>query len=193
VSERTVAVESDQTTLKEGFMRRLVTFSVLLAVLALGAGLAQAQDQTPPTPQERLARSWNSVHKKLIDMAEDFPEDKYDYKAHPDVRSFGEELMHVATVCALIAERAQNPEVKFGDVAKNFQYTSKADTVAKLKKSVEDVSAVVEGEDNLRLIFALEHAGEHYGKLVVYYRVNGLVPPATRAAQERRRQQQEQN
>lgn len=173
-------------------MRRLVTFSVLLAVLALGAGLAQAQDQTPPTPQERLARSWNNVHKKLIDMAEDFPEDKYDYKAHADVNSFGEELLHVATICAFIAERAQNPEAKFGDVAKNFQYTSKADTVAKLKKSVEDVSAVVEGEDNLRLIGLLEHAGEHYGKLVVYYRVNGLVPPTTRAAQERRRQQQHQ-
>ncbi len=171
-------------------MRGLVTFSVLLAVLALGVGLAQAQDQTSPTPQERLSRSWNNVHKKMIEMAEDFPEDKYDYKAHSDVRSFGEELMHVATVCALIAERAQNPEVKFDDVAKNFQYTSKGDTVAKLKKSVEDVSAVVEGEDNLRLIFALEHAGEHYGKLVVYYRVNGLVPPATRAAQEQQQQQQ---
>jgi hypothetical protein len=173
-------------------MRRLVTFPVLLAVLALGVGLAQAQDQTSPTPQERLSRSWNNVHKKMIEMAEDFPEDKYDYKVHPDVRSFGEELMHVATLCAFIAERAQNPEVKFGDVAKNFQYTSKADTVAKLKKSVEDVSAVVEGEDNLRLIGLLEHAGEHYGKLVVYYRVNGLVPPATRAAQERRRQRQQQ-
>ncbi len=173
-------------------MRRLVTFPVLLAVLALGAELAQAQEQTPPTPQERFSRSWNNVHKKMIEMAEDFPEDKYDYKAHADVNSFGEELLHVATICAFIAERAQNPEAKFGDVAKNFQYTSKADTVAKLKKSVEDVSAVVEGEDNLRLIGLLEHAGEHYGKLVVYYRVNGLVPPATRAAQERRRQQQQQ-
>ncbi len=171
-------------------MRRLVTFPVLL-VLAFGAGLAQAQDQTPPTPQQRLERSWNNVHKKMIDMAEDFPEDKYDYKAHADVRSFGEELMHVATVCAFIAERAQNPEVKFGDVAKNYQYTSKADTVTKLKKSVEDVAPVAAAEDNLRLIGALEHAGEHYGKLVVYYRVNGLVPPATRAAQARRQQQQQ--
>ena len=150
-------------------MRRLVTFPVLLAVLALGAGLAQAQDQTPPTPQERLARSWNSVHKKLIDMAEDFPEDKYDYKAHPDVRSFGE---------------------IFGEIAEDYKYTSKADTVAKLKKSVEDCEAAVNAEDNSRLIGILEHAGENYGKLVVYYRVNGLVPPATRAAQERRRQQQ---
>ncbi len=55
---------------------------------------------------------------------------------------------------------------------------------------MEDVSAVVEGDDYLRLVFALEHAGEHYGKLVVYYRVNGLVPPATRAAQEQQQQQQ---
>ena len=177
-------------------MRRLVTFPVLLAVLALGAGLAQAQDQTPPTPQERLARSWNSVHKKLIDMAEDFPEDKYDYKAHPDVRSFGEELMHVAQVNAVIGQRAGGREDSFGkifgEIAEDYKYTSKADTVAKLKKSVEDCEAAVNTEDNSRLIGILEHAGEHYGKLVVYYRVNGLVPPATRAAQERRRQQQQQ-
>ncbi len=61
-----------------------------------------------------------------------------------------------------------------------------------LVKSVEDCEAAVNAEDNSRLIGILEHAGEHYGKLVVYYRVNGLVPPATRAAQERRRQQQQQ-
>ena len=177
-------------------MRRLVTFSVLLAVLALGAGLAQAQDQTPPTPQQRLERSWNNVHKKLIDMAEDFPEEKYDYRPHPDVRSFGEELMHVALLNAFIASSAQpqegDPEERSREIQRNHKYTSKADTIAKLKKAVEAASAVVDGEDNLRLIGWLEHNGEHYGKLVVYYRVNGLVPPATRAAQERRQQQQQQ-
>lgn len=166
-------------------MSRNIMVIVLLGLFVIGTGLAQAQGQTPPTPEQRLRNSWNNVMKKLVDMAEDWPEDKYAYKAHEDVRSFGEELMHVATVNAFIAARAQNPQAQFADVAGDFQYTSKADTVAKLKKSVEDVSAVVNGEECLRLIGALEHAGEHYGKLVVYYRNNGVVPPATRQAQQR--------
>ncbi|MFQ5777407.1 MAG: DinB family protein, partial [Terriglobia bacterium] len=149
-----------------------------------------------PTPEERLTRSWDNVHKKLIEMAEDFPEELYTYKAHPDVRSFGEELLHVAAANTVVAEIAGGREGSFGqifgEISKDFEYTSKADTVAKLKKSVEAVAATVKGEDKFRLISLLEHAGEHYGKLVIYYRNNGLVPPSTRRQQARRRQQQQQ-
>lgn len=41
-------------------------------------------------------------------------------------------------------------------------------------------------------MIAVRHAGEHFGNLVVYYRLNGIVPPATRAAQAQRQQQQQQ-
>lgn len=156
---------------------RLISLAVLFA---LGAGFAAAQQQPPPTPEERFRRSWNDVMKRLTDMAEDFPEDKYSYKPHPDSRSFGEELMHVAVVNTRLARQAKGETVDNAALQKEFAYVSKADTVAKLKQSVEDVKAVVEGADCLRLIGALEHAGEEYGKLVVYYRVNGLVPPRSR-------------
>jgi hypothetical protein len=155
-----------------------VAASLLVCLVLLGAAL-QAQ-QPSPTPEERLRTSWNNTMKKIGDMAEDFPEDKYTYKAHPDVRTFGEELMHLAMVNTRIARQTRGEAVDGAAMQKEFAYVSKADTVARLKKSIEDISEVVNSPDCLRLIGALEHAGEHYGKLVVYYRVNGLVPPRSR-------------
>ena len=161
-------------------MKKPVSLLFVLLLLVLAAPAVAQQQQAPPTPEDRLRRSWNDVMKRIVDMAEDFPEDKYTFKPHPDSRNFGEELMHVAFVNARQAKQAMGEQVDNAALQKEFVYVSKADTVAKLKKSVEDVKAVVDGPDCMRLIGALEHAGEEYGKLVVYYRVNGLVPPRSR-------------
>ncbi len=162
-------------------MKKLASLLFVFLLLNLAVpGVAQQQQQPPPTPEERLRRSWNDVMKKLVEMAEDFPEDKYTFKPHADSRSFGEELIHVAMVNTRQARQAKGEAVDNAVLQKEFVYVSKADTVAKLKKSVEDVKAVVDAPDCLRLIGALEHAGEEYGKLTVHYRVNGLVPPRSR-------------
>jgi len=162
-------------------MKTIVRLVSLVVLLAFGAGLAAAQQQPPPqTPEERFRRAWSNTMAKLVEMAEDFPEEKYGYKPHPDSRTFGEELMHVASVNTRLARQAKGEQVDNAALQKEFAYVSKADTVAKLKQAVEDVKAVVDGADCLRLIGALEHAGEEYGKLTVHYRVNGLVPPRSR-------------
>ncbi|HXE75640.1 MAG TPA: DinB family protein [Candidatus Xenobia bacterium] len=157
---------------------RIVLLVMLIAVVL--PAFAQQPQPPPPTPEERLRRSWNDVMKKLVEMAEDFPEDKYTFKPHPESRSFGEELMHVAAVNTRIARQARGETVDNAALQKEFAYVSKADTVAKLKKSVGEVQVVVDSPDCLRLIGALEHAGEEYGKLTIHYRVNGLVPPRGR-------------
>jgi len=78
-------------------------------------------------------------------------------------------------------------------------YKTKADVVALLKKSVEDGAALIKEKGAAGLAQTVkdpygnrmvtcsfiwmetaEHAGEHYGQLVVYYRLNGIVPPASR-------------
>jgi len=160
-------------------MRKLSGLLFLLLCFVLGSGALRAQ-QAAPTPEERLRTSWNNTMKKVLEMAEDFPEDKYSYKAHLDSRTFGEELLHVAVVNTRLARQARGETVDAAALEKDFAYVSKADTVAKLKKSIEDISSIVNSSDCLRLIGALEYAGEQYGKLVVYYRVNGLVPPRSR-------------
>src|ERR1700687_2427369 len=74
--------------------------SIVFALSAL-AMLAVAQDTTkkdaPPKPavgpSQVLLDNWNDVGRKLIAMAEDFPEDKYDFKPVPAQRSFAEQLL----------------------------------------------------------------------------------------------------
>ncbi len=80
----------------------------LLVLLILGAAIlampAQAQEmpnkqaapKAAPSPSEAVLEQWNDIGRKLIAMAEDFPEDKYDFKPTPAVRSFAERLIHAA-------------------------------------------------------------------------------------------------
>ena len=70
----------------------------------VGSGVANAQTapkvdyapKPPGSPSKALLDNWNEIGRKLIAMAEDFPEDKYDFKPNPVQRSFAEQLLHAA-------------------------------------------------------------------------------------------------
>ena len=184
-------------------MRRTSLLFALVAFLVVGVMPLRAQSQSrapapAPGPTEELLRGWNEVGAKLIEMAEDFPEDKYDFKPNPEVRSFAEQLLHVAgsTYFFMGIARGQQPGEE--DLSRE-KYKTKAEVVAALKKSFADGAAFIRETGDAGLAKsaqypwssrpvsllglwadAIEHAGEHYGQLVVYYRVNGLVPPASR-------------
>ena len=130
-------------------------------------------------------------------MAEDFPEDKNDFKPTPAQRSFAEQLLHAAGSNYYFTNTVMGLKIPTGD-PKRDQYKTKADIVAFVKKSVADGAAATQskGEKGLTtevVYFAhqkarvldmayglIEHSGEHYGQLVVYYRLAGLVPPESR-------------
>lgn len=173
-------------------MRRtffLIPFAFLLAAPAL------AQQAVPAAnAADDLLGAWNREAKKLVDMAEDFPEEKYNYKPTADVRSFAEQLQHVAEANQRFARlsRGEPPGGESHDAAK-----SKAEIAALLKKSFEEGAAAIQqaGEAGLSQTVklptrtvtrfglwtaAIVNAAEHYGNLVVYYRLNGLVPPTSR-------------
>jgi hypothetical protein len=90
-------------------MKRSVVALVAVTLLAVvGTNLysqAQAQSQTQnqaPRPANSRAdetlEMWNGIGNKLVAMAQDFPEDKYDFKLQKDQRTFAENLLHVAGV-----------------------------------------------------------------------------------------------
>ncbi|MCH8948082.1 MAG: DinB family protein [Acidobacteria bacterium] len=142
----------------------------------------QQQQEAPATPKDVILRFTQNVGNKLVTAAEEFPEELFDYRPNEDVRTFGEILLHIARsndlIASSLAQRAPSDLKQFG-------YTNKAEAVATLKKSFEDVVAAIEqhGDPNemqVSWIYALNHGSEHYGNLVVYYRLNGLVPPASR-------------
>ena len=171
-------------------MNRLSTLIATagLAALVLQSGRAQdsAAPKTPPTPGQVYLHVWNDIGRKLIAMAEEFPEDKYDFKPTPEVRTFAEQLLHAAASNVYVAKAANGEKAQFPDL-KREDYKTKASIVALLKQSVADGAAPLKanGDEQARKrpslwVGFLEHAGEHYGQLVVYYRLNGIVPPESR-------------
>jgi len=187
-------------------MRKFPFLSVALFAVTLAIP-THAQDAMkkdaavkPADPESKVVLdSWNDVGRKLIAMAEDFPEDKYDFKPTPSQRSFAEQLLHMAGANYYFINPVMGQKPPAEEDPKRDQYKTKADVVAFVKKSFADGATAIKskGEKGLndtivdsfshqqvRVIdYAygfMEHCGEHYGQLAVYYRVAGLVPPESR-------------
>ena len=82
-------------------MKCALAAALLMASLTLPTNAQDAMKKDTPvkpadSPSKVLLDSWNDIGRKLIAMAEDFPEDKYDFKATPAQRSFAEQLTHAA-------------------------------------------------------------------------------------------------
>jgi hypothetical protein len=158
---------------------------LLVAALAVSAADAAAQaPKTPPTYESVIVRSWKDVHDRILTMAKDtqFPDDKLSWKPHPDSRSVLEELRHVTIGLEMTAAQARGE--KFDFEAREKQDASKPKTrasmVAEMEAAIKASYPLVEQKQAPSLIGWLEHQGEHYGKLVTAYRVNGIVPPVSR-------------
>jgi uncharacterized damage-inducible protein DinB len=186
------------------------SFAVVVLTLLATAGMSlptQAQTQNPP-PSPARSRSdemldrWNDIGNKLVTMAQDFPEDKYDFKVQKDERTFALNLLHAAALDFILIRRISGsnfgPDFGEGDNPTRDAFKTKADVVKFVREAVTDGAKVIQqqgdtGLDNTSKFFgnrmahnsaiwtfAIEHSGEHYGQLVVYYRANNLVPPDSR-------------
>ena len=82
-------------------MKKIPFLAIVLLAFAFPAHAQDAMKKDaavkPADPELKVVLdSWNEVGRKLIAMAEDFPEDKYDFKPTPAQRSFAEQLLHAA-------------------------------------------------------------------------------------------------
>jgi len=174
-----------------------------------GHDSAQASSSPVPTIASAIDREISIVEKELIDAAEAMPEGKFDFSPeklnlpgsdYKGVRTFGQQLRHVAASNYLIwspitGEKAPDT-VNDGKGPDNM--TAKADIIKYLKDSfafghkavatlnasnlVQPISSS-SGRPTTRLFlatFAAAHAFDHYGQLVEYLRMNGIIPPASR-------------
>jgi uncharacterized damage-inducible protein DinB len=181
---------------------RSPSFLVLAAVAAVASpALAQSVAQTgapraaaaSPSPVADIRAQWKSLSGYVLETAMDVPESKYAYKPTPDVRSFGELFAHLAGSQSMFCAIAlgEKPPAEDAVTAR-----SKAELVGALKQSnvaceraytqtdaAASMSVDVFGQQHSRLYALMmnaTHDGEHYGNLVTYLRMNGMVPPSSK-------------
>ena len=170
---------------------RLFCVSLLLPLAALAQAPATAL-ANPLTTSER--GFYGIVSGSVIAAAEKMPEENYAFKPTPDVRSFGQLVGHVADAQWGFCSTATGESAAPKNIEKTI--TSKADLVTALKEAVAYCNKTytamtdVKGAEltkfmnfNLARLTVLSvnsaHADEHYGNMVTYMRLKGLVPPTS--------------
>jgi len=167
----------------------------------------QQAQQSPPTIASALDRDVSAIEKQIMEVAEAMPEDKLNFSPaslnipgsdYRGVRTFAVQLKHVAASnyfiwSPLTGEKL--PEgLQDGNGPENLK--TKAGIIKFLKDSfalghkaaatltTENMLQTAEHSKSTRLhlaMFGVAHAYDHYGQLVEYLRMNGIVPPASRA------------
>jgi len=170
---------------------------------------ASASPSTPPTIGSAIDREISIVEKEIVEAAEAMPSDKFDFSPeklnisgsdYKGVRTFGQQLKNVAASNYLIwssitGEKAPDT---VNDGKGPDSMTAKADIIKYLKDSFAFGHKAVATLNDSNLVqpitrnnkppttrlflatFAPAHAFDHYGQIVEYLRMNGIVPPASR-------------
>jgi len=182
-------------------LARFVGCCVLAATstTAFGQGAAPAKPAvgTVIAPAQVYGKLLSQLEQGFVGAAEAMPEDKYDF-APPatagefkGVRTFGEEVKHVAEANAYFFHDPTKPLV---DNRADFEkLKTKAEIVKALKDSFVQAHAYVDaitpenafvmtanGTRGGMAAFGIAHFMDHYGQMVEYLRMNGIVPPASR-------------
>jgi uncharacterized damage-inducible protein DinB len=178
---------------------------------AAAASAPQAQQsQPPPTLASTVDREISTIEKQIVEAAEAMPEDKFNFSPeslnipgddYKGVRTFALQVKHVAASnyflwSALTGDKLPE-DFKGGNGPEDLK--TKADIVKFLKDSfalghkaaatltTQNMLQTAEHSKSPRLYlatFAVAHAFDHYGQMVEYLRMNGIVPPGSRGKSE---------
>lgn len=174
---------------------------------------AQQSQQPAPTIASSIDRQISTIEKEIVEAAEAMPEDKFNFSPeglklqgsdYKGVRTFALQVRHVATANYAFWSPLTGDPLPAGITGPNGpeNLTTKAQIVQFLKDSyaLGHKAAATLTSDNLteplsmagrpnkvpRLFlatFAVAHAFDHYGQMVEYLRMNGIIPPASRTNQ----------
>jgi len=173
-------------------------------VLSQAATPAPAQPAvgTPMPPAQVYGKLLSLMEQQFVGAAEAMPEDKYDFAPaaslgeYKGVRTFAQEIKHVAEANSYFFS---GPSFSEADAKVKSEVidklTSKADIVKALKDSFAQAHATIDAitPENAFIMtshgtragmaaFGIAHFMDHYGQMVEYLRMNGIVPPASRGS-----------
>ena len=184
-------------------MKRFTLIAAVLLAACCFAIPSRAQEMKPAQapkpalgPSASLLEEWNDIARRLTVIAEDMPEDKYDFKPKPEMRSWVSQLLHGAQGSYYFINPVLGKPLPKDDPDMS-QLKTRAQVVAFVKKCFDDGAEVIKAQGDAGMSKTVQlgpqmyridalgydligHANEHYGQIVVYYRLNGLVPPESR-------------
>ena len=167
----------------------VVLLFAAIATLTVVTGAAQGQAPAPPTLtyEQVIVMTWKDVHDRVLQMAKDpvFPEDKLEWRPHPDARSVLEEFRQVTnglvwSSAELGGEKLDGPTVRARRKADAGKPKTRASIVSEMEAAIAISYPLVEKSPTPLLVGWIRDQAEHYGKLVSNYRAVGIVPPSSR-------------
>src|SRR5262245_38417466 len=158
-------------------MKKIPLLAIVLLAFAFPAHAQNAMKKDaavkPADPELKVVLdSWNDIGRKLTAMAEDFPEDKFDFKPTPAQRSFAEQLLHAAGSMYYFTNPATGQKPPAAEDPKRDQYKTKADIVAFVKKSVADGAAAIQSKGEKGLMQTVVYGGQKDRDLNSPYRIH---------------------
>lgn len=168
---------------------RFVLLAVCLAVWGGAQAQAQSGDSALLGP---LKQRWESIRGNVVRTAEAVPEDKYDFKPTPEVRSFRDQFVHIVEenyfFMGFVTGEKKAPPANLKTKAEivkalNDSYDYGAQALAGLTdQSALEIVPLMGNRQGPRWSMALLNIVDnmdHYGNLVVYMRLNGIIPPSS--------------
>ncbi len=179
-------------------------FTAICSLFLAASVLTQAQAPaapkpavgTPIAPAEVYGKLLDTMEKEFVSAADAMPEDKYNFAPtqgdYKGVRTFAEEVKHVIQANGYFFHDPTKPLVD--DRAEIANLKTKAEIMQALRNSFTQAHAFINSitpenafaataAGNTRAgqaAFGLAHFMDHYGQMVEYLRMNGIVPPASR-------------
>jgi hypothetical protein len=157
---------------------------VVWTVVALAFSVTTAWAQN--SASDTLRSSWSNVKRNIRESAEQMPEADYGFKPTPEVRTFGQILAHVAGASYVYCSAAKGEKTPFTEDAFEKTATTKAAIVKVTQEALDycDGAFLALNDGNApgfkALIGQIAHDNEHYGNLVTYFRLKGMVPPSSK-------------
>lgn len=171
-----------------------LVFCGAMATIAAAAPSTFAQG-TPPSVVKEIVATWQRAGTDIIDVAEAMPEEKYGYKATPEIATFRDQLVHLAGVTQRFIDTAKGTKSEAGHPHATM---TKAEVIALLKQTLQAGQEMLGSLTDAQLLEQVKfpfgnrmvtrftfwqgplyQVRNHHGQLVVYLRLNGIVPPTT--------------
>lgn len=180
-------------------LRTSLALGFTISLLAAATGVAQPAPAATANPISRsLAEAWARGVSNISRSAAAMPEGDYNFKPIDTVRSFGAILAHIAGANYMFCAPAKGEKSPHAEDEFEKSLKTKAEIVKQLEASMAYCTAVFKMQDDKRLTEPMEmpfgmgtapratalitnigHVSEHYGNLVTYFRMKGMVPPTS--------------